>query len=254
MYNLFYTSGTREQAFVYALASASLTHAIARACSIGITTKCSCGALPNEAPQGDFKWGGCGDDLDFGLDFSRIFVGDEVGKKKKAMMNRHNSAAGRKVISPMLIKGTECTWAAFRNAKIANVVPWTLVPDDESQKELGSKVKQWGVSCISERIPGTCRFFPLYLTKEIALLLRVCFSTKLNPYEKGFALEGKNLLPKGANSFLLKWNPFSGWMLNNFSRTASSERTSFSVNIIPAMMLKKVFSGHALFNLPIIAV
>ena len=90
-------TGTREQAFVYAIASASLTHSIARACSIGITTKCSCGALPNEAPQGDFKWGGCGDDLDFGMEFSKAFIADKEDKKKKNMMNRHNSAAGRKV-------------------------------------------------------------------------------------------------------------------------------------------------------------
>ena len=37
--------------------------------------------------------------MDFGLEFSRIFAADEDGKRKKAMMNRHNSAAGRKVTS-----------------------------------------------------------------------------------------------------------------------------------------------------------
>lgn len=100
--------GTREQAFVYAIASASLTHSIARACSIGITTKCSCGALPNEAPQGDFKWGGCGDDLDFGMEFSKAFIADKEDKKKKNMMNRHNSAAGRKIIENSLTTACKC--------------------------------------------------------------------------------------------------------------------------------------------------
>ncbi|PVD18820.1 hypothetical protein C0Q70_21373 [Pomacea canaliculata] len=45
---------------------ASLAHTIARACSIGVTTKCSCGVLPTGTPGESFKWGGCGDDVHFG--------------------------------------------------------------------------------------------------------------------------------------------------------------------------------------------
>ena len=44
--------------------------------------------------------------MDFGLEFSRIFAADEDGKRKKAMMNRHNSAAGRKVTSFNLLSAT----------------------------------------------------------------------------------------------------------------------------------------------------
>ena len=78
-------------------------HSVARACSIGVTTKCSCGALPNQTPQGDFKWGGCGDDLKFGLYLSEQFTDASLTKNgkekttKKAQMNRHNNMAGRKV-------------------------------------------------------------------------------------------------------------------------------------------------------------
>ena len=45
--------------------------------------------------------------MDFGLEFSRIFAADEDGKRKKAMMNRHNSAAGRKVTSFNLFNPNE---------------------------------------------------------------------------------------------------------------------------------------------------
>ena len=93
--------GSREQAFVYALASASLTQSIAKSCSLGFSTKCSCGRLPNTPPPGEFKWGGCGDDLRYGVLFSRWFA-DGVflkrkKKSKKVLMSLHNNRAGRKV-------------------------------------------------------------------------------------------------------------------------------------------------------------
>ena len=95
-------AGSREQAFVYALSSAALTRAISKACSIGATTKCSCGRLPNEPAPGEFKWGGCGDDIYFGLAFSKLFADAQyVGKKrrlsKRSRVNLHNTGVGRKV-------------------------------------------------------------------------------------------------------------------------------------------------------------
>ncbi|XP_076453529.1 protein Wnt-11b-2-like [Babylonia areolata] len=66
--------GTREKAYVYSISAAALVHSVARACSIGVTTKCSCGRLPTSPPGADFKWGGCGDDLTFGTYFSHQFT------------------------------------------------------------------------------------------------------------------------------------------------------------------------------------
>ena len=99
---LFIYLGSREQAFVFALSSAALTQSISRACAVGATTKCSCGRLPDEAPPGDFKWGGCGDNLQFGLAFARMFAegtGSRKPKKisKKTLVNNHNNNAGRGV-------------------------------------------------------------------------------------------------------------------------------------------------------------
>lgn len=103
--------GTREQAFVFAISAATLTHSIARACSVGVTTKCSCGALPNEAPEGDYKWGGCGDDVEYGLRFSELFtsyITNNDSVKKKSMMNNHNIGTGNKVVIDSLTTACKC--------------------------------------------------------------------------------------------------------------------------------------------------
>jgi wingless-type MMTV integration site family protein 11 len=94
-------SGGREQAFVHALSTAALAQSISKACTQGATTKCSCGRIPNEPPPAEFKWGGCGDDLRFGMIFSASFADSPFLKRKKrskkSLMNLHNNNAGRKV-------------------------------------------------------------------------------------------------------------------------------------------------------------
>ena len=95
-------TGTREQAFVYALASASAAHTIARACADGSLDSCTCGSTPHEPPHGDFKWGGCGHNVRHGLKFARNFADapwrqKSVRKKVEAAVNRHNNQAGRRV-------------------------------------------------------------------------------------------------------------------------------------------------------------
>ena len=116
--------GSREQAFVYALASASLAQSVSKACSAGISVRCSCGPLPKDAmpppPPVDlsnddedtkthFQWGGCSDDFNFGLEYSQQFVEAAYvsggGKRrtksrkmtKQILMNKHNYLVGRRV-------------------------------------------------------------------------------------------------------------------------------------------------------------
>jgi len=93
--------GSREQAFVYALTGASLTHAVSKACSAGTSVRCGCGATPRDQPDGDFRWGGCNDDVGFAAEFSRTFTDAGWSNRKKlskrTMTNKHNYAAGRKV-------------------------------------------------------------------------------------------------------------------------------------------------------------
>jgi wingless-type MMTV integration site family, member 11 len=115
---------------VYALSSASVAHIVARACADGALVDCPCGATPRSPPDGNFKWGGCGDNVAYGVKVSKKFLerlergkperhGDEVnemhlenaeqGDEKRrsrhllAHVNKHNNRAGRRV----------CTFSIF---------------------------------------------------------------------------------------------------------------------------------------------
>lgn len=59
---------------MYALSSAALTYTMARACSSGALFSCTCAQPPRERPNGNFKWGGCSDNLKWASRFVRQFV------------------------------------------------------------------------------------------------------------------------------------------------------------------------------------
>ena len=108
---------------MYALSSASVAHVVARACADGALVDCPCGATPRSSPDGNFKWGGCGDNVAYGVKVSKKFLekqergkpqvhGDEVNEmnlenaeddeKRRsrhllAHVNKHNNRAGRRV-------------------------------------------------------------------------------------------------------------------------------------------------------------
>lgn len=99
--NLF-VSGSRESAFVYAISSAGVVFAITRACSQGELKSCSCDPKKKGSAKdnrGHFDWGGCSDNIDYGVKFARAFVDakERKGKDARALMNLHNNRAGRKV-------------------------------------------------------------------------------------------------------------------------------------------------------------
>lgn len=115
-----FLSGTREQAYVYALSSAAITYTMARACASGALHHCTCALPPtHDPPGGNFKWGGCGDNVRWAANFAKQFAdsidrerdrerreGEEVPKIEKdgkwknkglAAMNLHNNRVGRRV-------------------------------------------------------------------------------------------------------------------------------------------------------------
>ena len=75
--------GTRESAFVYALSAATISHTIARACTSGDLPGCSCGPVPGEPPGPGNRWGGCADNLSYGLLMGAKFSDAPMKVKKK---------------------------------------------------------------------------------------------------------------------------------------------------------------------------
>uniref|UniRef100_A0A8D0B9P8 Protein Wnt n=1 Tax=Salvator merianae TaxID=96440 RepID=A0A8D0B9P8_SALMN len=96
-------AGTKESAFLYALAAAAVAHSIAQACAAGELPLCSCGAAPSEEPGPDFQWGGCGDNVHFGLQLGSAFAdgplkSSKAGVRAVRLMQLHNNAVGRQVL------------------------------------------------------------------------------------------------------------------------------------------------------------
>lgn len=94
--------GSREAAFVYAISSAGVVYAITRACSQGELKNCSCDRKKrgqSSDDRGSFDWGGCSDDIKFGIKFAKDFVDAQelMMKDARAMMNLHNNRCGRMV-------------------------------------------------------------------------------------------------------------------------------------------------------------
>lgn len=93
-----FSSGCRETAFVFAVTSAGVTHAVARSCSEGAIESCTCDYRRRGPGGPDWHWGGCSDNVEFGRMFSREFVdSSEKGRDLRYLTNLHNNEAGRMV-------------------------------------------------------------------------------------------------------------------------------------------------------------
>lgn len=71
----FFTAASRETAYVFALSSGAVSHAIARACAKGAVPDCGCGQKPVQSqPTKDFVWAGCSDNVRYANTFGRRFM------------------------------------------------------------------------------------------------------------------------------------------------------------------------------------
>nr|WCR63805.1 wnt9a [Poropuntius huangchuchieni] len=88
----------KETAFLYAISSAGLTHAMAKACSAGRMERCTCDEAPDLENRKAWQWGGCGDNLKYSNKFVKDFLGKRSNKDLRARIDMHNSNVGMKVI------------------------------------------------------------------------------------------------------------------------------------------------------------
>ncbi|XP_071817103.1 protein Wnt-7b-like isoform X1 [Apostichopus japonicus] len=101
---------TRESAFLRAITSAGVTHAITQACSRGNLTDCSCDRSKDTALRDDgWQWGGCSADIRYGLQFSELFMdASHMPDNAKGLMNIHNNEVGRRVLSENMERECKC--------------------------------------------------------------------------------------------------------------------------------------------------
>ncbi|VDN51631.1 unnamed protein product [Dracunculus medinensis] len=88
------TNGTKEQAYVYALASAAVTHHVAKACVSGDLPYCPCGLnSPTLSADISYKWKGCSDNVLYGQRVSREWA--DAPWRKKPKDRRNNTSVRR---------------------------------------------------------------------------------------------------------------------------------------------------------------
>ena len=94
-------SASRETAFIYAITSSGVAHEITKACALGVLRNCACSnTQPAERTYDSrgFDWGGCNDNIDYGLKYARTFIDSrEKEQDVRAKVNLHNNFVGRQV-------------------------------------------------------------------------------------------------------------------------------------------------------------
>jgi len=107
--------GSKETAYLYAITSAGVVHTVTKECSSGNITECNCDRTGQgrDTPEG-WKWGGCSDNLRYGINFAKKFI-DAPDKRllKKTgdirnLMNLHNNEAGRRAIARLMLMKCRC--------------------------------------------------------------------------------------------------------------------------------------------------
>ncbi|XP_021571140.1 protein Wnt-9b, partial [Carlito syrichta] len=102
-------TGFKETAFLYAVSSAALTHALARACSAGRMERCTCDDSLGLESQQAWQWGVCGDNLKYSTKFLSNFLGPKRGGKDlRARADAHNSHVGIKAVKSGLRTTCKC--------------------------------------------------------------------------------------------------------------------------------------------------
>ncbi|KAI8775893.1 protein Wnt-1 [Biomphalaria glabrata] len=109
---LSYFSDIREAAFVYASTAAGVVYAVTNACSTGLLHQCTCDhSVRDRSTDGEWEWGGCGDNVEYGYRKSREFMDARKRKQRgdfTAMIQLHNNEAGRLAVKNYMRKECKC--------------------------------------------------------------------------------------------------------------------------------------------------
>lgn len=125
----------KETAFLLAVSSAALTHALAKACSSGRMERCTCDDSPGIQHREAWQWGVCGDNLKYSTKFLKKFLGQKkVSKDLRAQVDAHNINVG--------IRVSVNKWAQrSRNITIN-------VPQRNRPFALYGEIASWGIKSI----------------------------------------------------------------------------------------------------------
>jgi wingless-type MMTV integration site family protein 16 len=164
--------GSRETAFVHAITSAGVVYAITQSCSSGQLSDCGCdrkyavsshmkpdaeliqaiedqqtlegGSMNAATSRTQWRWGGCSDNVGFGVAFARRFVdAPEVNSSSRsirAVMNLHNNKAGREAIKRRMRLRCRCHGVS---GSCELKTCWRTLPEfDQIGLDLKSKYEQ----------------------------------------------------------------------------------------------------------------
>ena len=106
--NYFTIYNSRESAFLHAISTVGVIHAITKACSKGNLMNCPCVNRRSRASV-SWKWGDCSDDITYGEKFSKMFIDSiEDSTADSGIVNLHNNEAGRKLLKASMQKVCKC--------------------------------------------------------------------------------------------------------------------------------------------------
>ncbi|XP_057673352.1 protein Wnt-9b isoform X1 [Corythoichthys intestinalis] len=99
----------KETAFLLAVSSAALTHALAKACSSGRMERCTCDDSPGIQHREAWQWGVCGDNLKYSTKFLKRFLSQKrVSKDLRAQVDAHNVNVGIRAVKSGLKTTCKC--------------------------------------------------------------------------------------------------------------------------------------------------
>lgn len=144
---------SRETGFVNAITAAGVTYAVTRACTMGDLVECSCDKtakgpnqlgrsldvkLPGAVGDGEWEWGGCGDNVNFGYRKSKDFMDARYRKRSdiKTLVKIHNNDAGRLAVKNHM--RTECKCHGLSGSCTLRTC-WRKMPPF---REVGNRLKE----------------------------------------------------------------------------------------------------------------